>query len=100
MATLSRHCPFLNRADARCSESFSLDNLDNAFSYCFGRYKTCRVYLELLMERRLKRSDAPGETHDAAPIIQVTTRRKAADANNQSSAAGVPALPGVGARAG
>lgn len=50
------HCPFLNRADSRCSNHFSLDRLGHAFDHCFGSYKTCPTYLELLVERRVRRS--------------------------------------------
>jgi hypothetical protein len=50
-----QHCPFLNRSDARCSTNFSLEQLDNAYDYCFGSYAKCSVYLELLVERRLRR---------------------------------------------
>jgi hypothetical protein len=49
------HCPFLNRSDKRCSNCLSLDRIDHAFDYCFGAYKGCRVYLELLAERRVRR---------------------------------------------
>ena len=50
------HCPFLNRSDARCSAHFSLNHLDDAFDHCFDRYQSCRVYLELLKERRDRRA--------------------------------------------
>ena len=50
------HCPFLNRADTRCSRHFSLDDLEHAFDHCFDRYKTCPTYLELLVERRVRRA--------------------------------------------
>ena len=53
------HCPFLNRADARCANHFSLDRLGHAFEHCFGDYKSCKTYLELLVERRVRQS---GET--------------------------------------
>ena len=48
------HCPFLNRTDSRCSNHFSLDRLGHAFQYCFGQYKACPTYLELLVERRVR----------------------------------------------
>ena len=55
------HCPFLNRTDARCSTHFSLDRLTHAFEHCFDHYKACPVYIELLVERRLRRAGAaPG----------------------------------------
>jgi hypothetical protein len=49
------HCPFLNRSDARCSRNFSLDRLNNTYDYCFGEYAACSTYLELLVERRVRR---------------------------------------------
>jgi hypothetical protein len=50
------YCPFLNRADSRCSHHFSLDRLEHAFEHCFGKYQSCPTYLELLVERRVRRS--------------------------------------------
>src|SRR5689334_3951985 len=52
------HCPFLNRADARCGENFSLERLDHAYEYCFHKYKTCAIYHQLLVERQVKRITA------------------------------------------
>ena len=52
------HCPFLNRADERCSNHFRLDHLEQAFEQCFDRYHGCAVYRELLGERRVRRSTA------------------------------------------
>ena len=52
------HCPFLNRADERCSNHFRLDHLERAFEQCFDRYHGCAVYRELLGERRVRRSTA------------------------------------------
>jgi hypothetical protein len=76
MAEQAHHCPFLNRADPRCSRHFSLDSLDHAFKYCFDRYKTCPVYLELLVERRLRRQMGavvrPERSDDNAEPVQIT----------------------------
>ena len=58
MTDQGHHCPFLNRADSRCSRHFSLDSLGHAFDYCFDYYEGCSVYLELLAERRVMRSRA------------------------------------------
>jgi hypothetical protein len=58
-----RHCPFLNRADARCARHFSLEQLQHAFEHCFGQYEACGVYLELLYERRLNRAAARLQRH-------------------------------------
>ena len=52
------HCPFLNRSDERCAENFNIDHLQHAFKFCFGRYKTCPSYIELLVERRIRRGEA------------------------------------------
>jgi hypothetical protein len=70
------HCPFLNRSDRRCSSFLSLDRICHAFDYCFGEYKSCPVYLELLVERRVRRLCgllSPAE--QAATPTDVTTRR-------------------------
>jgi hypothetical protein len=60
MTDQGHHCPFLNRADSRCSRHFSLDSLGHAFDYCFDYYEGCSVYLELLVERRVRRSRGAG----------------------------------------
>jgi hypothetical protein len=60
MTDQGHHCPFLNRADSRCSRHFSLDSLGHAFDYCFDSYEGCSVYLELLVERRVRRSRGAG----------------------------------------
>ena len=52
------HCPFLNRSDERCAENFNIDHLQHAFRFCFGRYKTCPSYIDLLVERRIRRGEA------------------------------------------
>jgi hypothetical protein len=64
MSSNARYCPFLNRADSRCGDAFSLDHLDCTFKYCFGRYTSCPVYAELLIERKARRSAA--EQHPEA----------------------------------
>ncbi len=52
MSEHESHCPFLNRADYRCSNHFSLDKLDRAFTHCFGEYQSCPTYREMLTERQ------------------------------------------------
>jgi hypothetical protein len=52
-----RHCPFLNREDARCARHLSLGGLDHAYDHCFAAYTTCTVYFDLLVERRVRRTD-------------------------------------------
>jgi hypothetical protein len=48
-----RHCPFLEQADARCSAHFRLDQVRQAFKFCFGRPTTCPLYLQLRVEARV-----------------------------------------------
>ncbi len=55
MSEQPRHCPFLNRSDARCAERFNVGHMQHAFRHCFATYKACPTYLELLVERRIKR---------------------------------------------
>jgi hypothetical protein len=61
MSNHESHCPFLNRADHRCGNHFSLDKLDRAFDHCFGEYHACPTYQEMRRERRERRSGAGGE---------------------------------------
>ena len=44
-------CPFLEEADARCGDHFSLTRLSDAFTHCVGRYQACPVYQRLLHDR-------------------------------------------------
>ena len=76
------HCPFLNRADTRCSPQFSLNHLPAALSQCLGAYQSCPVYLELLLERRVRRQMAATGASEAKLFL-----REAADAVHP------PALP-------
>jgi hypothetical protein len=85
MAERVVHCPFLNRADARCANHFSVDRLGYAFDFCFGSYKNCPTYLEMLVERRVRQANDgemlndPDAAHDQAgrltlhlPVIRTT----------------------------
>ena len=109
------HCPFLNRSDQRCSDCLSLDRLDHAFDFCFGSYKACPVYLEMLAERRVRRlcglltppapqdSMEPGQS-DAArpnrrPLVQLSVSRQAAPTSYGSSTAPSHRYPQRSARA-
>src|SRR5688500_14147836 len=65
MPKRGEHCPFLNRADDRCSANFSLDHLQHAFHHCFGTYRACPVYYELLAERRERRGEPLVAVSDA-----------------------------------
>ena len=60
MSEHESHCPFLNRADYRCSNHFSLDKLDRAFEHCFGKYQACGTYQEILDERQARQ---PADGH-------------------------------------
>jgi hypothetical protein len=92
------HCPFLNRADSRCSNHFSLDRLNHAFDHCFDRYKSCPTYLELLVERRVRRAgDAvlriPGRSaasepeHDPSRLVQLRLPAQSSAVRYQQSLA-------------
>ena len=73
MDDIVRYCPFLNRADGRCAEAFKLDAIGYAYRFCFDRYKTCPVYFELLMERRVRRGDARMRVNESAgDFVQIT----------------------------
>jgi hypothetical protein len=73
-----QHCPFLNRADSRCGTHFTLERLEHAFAYCFDRYTACPTYLELLVERRVRRGEpVHAETsHEAQPLVQLNIHTK------------------------
>ena len=58
MSDREHHCPFLNRADRRCSAFFSIERLQHAFEHCFDAYRACEVYQELLVERQARRGEA------------------------------------------
>ena len=72
MQPTGRYCPFLNRADSRCAEHFQLDKLAHAYRFCFGQYKSCQLYFELLVERRVRQREAIGDDHGHPPVVQVT----------------------------
>ena len=78
MPDRAKHCPFLNRSDARCSDHFNIDHLQHALGFCFGRYKACTTYVELLIERRILRNDAAGRLssvstdNHAHPFVKLT----------------------------
>jgi len=75
-AQTGHHCPFLNRADARCGENFSLERLDHAYEYCFNRYQTCAIYHELLVERQVRRISAQSIVPVALTISHSDAQRR------------------------
>jgi hypothetical protein len=81
MSDRGQHCPFLNRTDSRCGSHFTLERLEHAFEYCFDRYNACPVYLELLVERRIRRGEARElslneASHGHRPLVQLTIQAK------------------------
>lgn len=46
-----RECPFVNRADARCSEHLTMGGMGYAFEHCFSKYESCPLHAELMQER-------------------------------------------------
>jgi hypothetical protein len=104
------HCPFLNRSDRRCSDKLSLDRIAHAFDHCFGEYKDCPVYLELLVERRVRRLCGlltPAEQGSAQidvprrrPVVQLTVAQPGHShahhyPQHTAAAQGVPVASGV-----
>lgn len=45
-------CPFVNRADPRCSAHLSLGGVEFAYDHCFDEYTACSLYAELEDERQ------------------------------------------------
>jgi hypothetical protein len=66
----------LNRADRRCSGFCSIEGLQYAFEHCFGSYKACGVYHELLAERQARRGQpvagSPGGGSDSMRFLWTT----------------------------
>ncbi len=60
-------CPFLEQADPRCADHFSLINIADAFSHCVGRHQACPVYQRLLTDRLAGRH----RTAAGAPVLPV-----------------------------
>ena len=40
-------CPYIEDGHAACSSRFTLGRLDQAYSVCFGSFKSCSIYLQL-----------------------------------------------------
>ena len=40
-------CPYIEDGHAACSSRFTLGRLDQAYSVCFGSFKSCSMYLQL-----------------------------------------------------
>jgi len=78
MSYENRHCPFLNRNDARCAERFTVGHMQHAFRYCFEHYKACPQYLEMLVERRVRRVSQSVIHADPTPsLVPITVAGKA-----------------------
>jgi hypothetical protein len=60
---MADYCPFINRADKRCSAHFSIDALEQAFAHCFGDYLSCAHHAQLNDEQAM-REGIEGEVED------------------------------------
>jgi hypothetical protein len=87
MSDREHHCPFLNRADHRCSDFFSIEQLQHAFEHCFHAYKACAVYQELLVERQARRGYAAANTGCAPDRFVWATACGAAERNVSNTTA-------------
>jgi hypothetical protein len=45
-------CPFVNRSDSRCAEHLTMGGMGYAYDHCFGSFRSCSMYQELMQERR------------------------------------------------
>jgi len=52
-------CPYLEAADQRCAQRFTLEKLDEAYRFCFGSPERCSIYRMLSSEAVLVGA-APG----------------------------------------
>jgi len=50
-AACSHACPHLGGSDRRCAGRWTLDHLDEAFTYCLGAFRHCQVYNAIAVER-------------------------------------------------
>ena len=105
MSDREHHCPFLNRADHRCSAYFSIERLQHAFEHCFHAYKACEVYRELLVERQARRGQLPGNmpggggAGSPAPFVWATACRPARESDVTTTRFVQLRLPAAGAAA-
>ena len=37
-------CPYIDKADTRCSDHLTFRNVGHAFEYCAGKYCSCPVF--------------------------------------------------------
>jgi len=44
-------CPHLDHNDAGCATRLNLGRIDQAFSVCFGSFRTCPTYRRITIER-------------------------------------------------
>jgi len=77
-------CPFLDGADARCSNCFRLEDMKHAFKFCFGRYRACPTYLQLQVEGRMRGMENAGH-HAKSEFVECSI--SAADARGRAAAA-------------
>ncbi len=73
----TQQCPFLNRRNPACSANLSIDRLRHAFTYCFDQYRSCPLYGQLVVERRMRQNRQATGAHDASsPLVQVAVVRR------------------------
>ncbi len=58
-------CPHIDRDDPRCASRLCLGRLEQAFSVCFGAYRSCLTY------HRINRELAA--PMDSSPLVMLTT---------------------------
>lgn len=68
MSDCGDECPFLNIMDHRCAQCLSLQSLDYAFEYCLDEYRACGIYVDMILERQLRRAV---ELNHAAAKVQI-----------------------------
>lgn len=45
-------CPYVEDAHPACSSRFTLSNLEQACSVCFGKYQSCSVYRQFTNKQK------------------------------------------------
>lgn len=70
-------CPFVDRADARCSVHLTMGGIGYAFDHCFDDFAACPVHAELALEGRGEGAEGRsavgggGEDADRSRVVEV-----------------------------
>ena len=56
-------CPFVEDAYPVCSSRFTLSNLEQACSVCFGQYQSCSVYRQFTNKQKFTLLDLTVNDH-------------------------------------